>query len=62
MLRVAKLLLLSVRYAISVGVRKRDEALKGRLDSILIHERTAIRSLLRTYGVPLVQLPGGAHE
>jgi hypothetical protein len=53
---------LRFRYAIAMGVRRGDVALRERLDRVLEHERGAILATLREYGVPL-DGPGRAlHE
>jgi mxaJ protein len=46
------------RYAIAMGVRKGDGALRSRLDAALVKEQSAIRSILQSYGVPLIDLKG----
>jgi ABC-type amino acid transport substrate-binding protein len=45
------------QYAIAMGVRKGNTALRDRLNAILIRERPAIRNLLARYGVPIVETP-----
>jgi mxaJ protein len=54
------------QYAIGLGVRKQDSALKTRLNEILGRERETIHALLASYGVPLVSpkrlTEGSAHE
>jgi mxaJ protein len=42
-------------YNISLGVRRKDTALKARLDEILNRKTADIRSILDEYGVPVVQ-------
>jgi mxaJ protein len=42
-------------FAISMGVRHRDQGLAALLDSLLDADRTAIRAILTDYGVPLVE-------
>jgi mxaJ protein len=42
-------------YGISMGVRKGDDALKGRLDQVIESESAAIQQILTQYGVPQVQ-------
>ena len=49
------------RYAIAMGVRKGDSALRDQLDGVIEREQSAIRSILESYGVPLVELKGGSH-
>lgn len=39
-------------YAIAMGVRKEDIALKQEIDEIIIHNLPAIQSILKEYGVP----------
>lgn len=46
---------LKFRFAIAMGVRKGDTALRGRLDAVIVRERKAIRDILVSYGVPLVE-------
>jgi mxaJ protein len=41
-------------YSISLGVRRRDQALKAKLDEVLQQHRPQIREILQEYGVPLV--------
>ncbi|HEY1710167.1 MAG TPA: quinoprotein dehydrogenase-associated putative ABC transporter substrate-binding protein [Rhizomicrobium sp.] len=47
------------RYAIAMGVRKGDAALRKQLDAVLTREKSAIRAILDDYGVPQVQIKGG---
>ncbi|MBS0470384.1 MAG: quinoprotein dehydrogenase-associated putative ABC transporter substrate-binding protein [Proteobacteria bacterium] len=47
------------RYAIAVGTRPDDTALRKALDDSLKRERSAIHSILVSYGVPLVPVQGG---
>ncbi|MCY7398540.1 MAG: substrate-binding domain-containing protein [Sphingomonas bacterium] len=44
-------------YAMALGVRTGDDALKARLDTILDKRRDDIRRILTSYGVPLVDKP-----
>lgn len=44
------------RFAIAMGVRKGDNALREHLDSVIANERLAIRNILDAYGVPLVKI------
>jgi mxaJ protein len=44
-------------YAIAVGVRHSDTALRSRLDRALVRERSAIRETLVRYGVPMLASP-----
>jgi len=44
-------------YAMALGVRTGDDALKARLDAILDKRRDDIRRILTSYGVPLVEKP-----
>ena len=44
-------------YAMALGVRTGDDALKTRLDAILEKRRDDIRRILTSYGVPLVDKP-----
>jgi mxaJ protein len=53
------------QFAISMGVRKGDHALRDQLDAFIDGHRSEITSLLRSYGVPLVELPvtaSGGHD
>jgi quinoprotein dehydrogenase-associated probable ABC transporter substrate-binding protein len=52
---------LRFQFAIAMGVRKGDTALRDKLDTILARERPAIRNILRAYGVPLVEMKGDTH-
>jgi hypothetical protein len=48
-----------------MGVRKGDHALRDQLNAFINGHRFEIASLLRSYGVPLVELPvtaSGGHE
>jgi quinoprotein dehydrogenase-associated probable ABC transporter substrate-binding protein len=46
---------LPLSYNIAMGVRRKDTALKGKLDEALHRQANAIRKILEDYGVPLVQ-------
>jgi ABC-type amino acid transport substrate-binding protein len=48
------------QFAISLGVRKGAVLLTAQLNRILVRERPAIRNLLRTYGVPTIEMPARA--
>lgn len=48
---------LTFEFDISMGVRKGDDALKARLDDFIARKQPEIRSLLTSYGVPLVAVP-----
>lgn len=48
------------QFAIAMGVRKGDHALRDRLNAFIDEHRSEIASLLRSYGVPLVELPATA--
>jgi quinoprotein dehydrogenase-associated probable ABC transporter substrate-binding protein len=52
---------LRFQFAIAMGVRKNDSALRDKLNTIVARERPAIRNILRSYGVPLVALKGDFH-
>lgn len=41
-------------YPIGMGVRREDEALRDRLNQILLHRQAEITAILQEYGVPLV--------
>ena len=45
---------LKFQFAIAMGVRHGDHALHQQLDDVITRERTEIRDLLASYGVPLV--------
>jgi mxaJ protein len=45
---------LPMSFAIAMGVRRGDDELKARLDSVLERRREDIRALLTRYGVPLL--------
>lgn len=42
------------QFSIGMGVRKEDEAMKARLDEVIVARRADIRALLESYGVPLL--------
>jgi mxaJ protein len=44
-------------YDIGIGVREGDDALKKRLDVELVRHHAEIEGILRSYGVPQLQLP-----
>jgi quinoprotein dehydrogenase-associated probable ABC transporter substrate-binding protein len=46
---------LRFRFAIAMGVRKGDTRLRDALDAVIARERPAIRRILVSYGVPLVE-------
>ncbi len=48
------------QYAMAMGVRKGDEALKAQLNDVIAHHLPEIRNLLRRYGIPLVETPARA--
>ncbi|MBV8978117.1 MAG: quinoprotein dehydrogenase-associated putative ABC transporter substrate-binding protein [Alphaproteobacteria bacterium] len=49
---------LRFRFAIAMGVRPGDDALRDKLDAALLREKGAIRIILTAYGVPLVEIDG----
>jgi len=53
---------LAFQFAIAVGVRKEDTALRARLDHALAQEHNTIRTLLQSYGVPLVSPRGLSND
>ena len=54
---------LSLAFDISLGVRRRDKALRDRLDEILEHRQAEIEQILNDYGVPRLPLsPAGARR
>jgi hypothetical protein len=46
-------------FAISIGVRRGDDLLLNQLNGILARRQKVIRTLLRSYGVPLVAAASG---
>jgi mxaJ protein len=44
-------------FDISMGVRKKDTELKGRLESVLDRKQSEIKAILEDFGVPLLPLP-----
>ncbi|MGY3533898.1 MULTISPECIES: substrate-binding domain-containing protein [Bradyrhizobium] len=48
------------QFSISMGVRKGDHALRDRLNDFIDGHRPEIASLLRSYGIPLVETPTSA--
>jgi mxaJ protein len=42
-------------FSISMGVRKRDTALRDRLNEVLHRRKPEIERILRSYGVPLME-------
>ncbi|WP_439401354.1 substrate-binding domain-containing protein [Bradyrhizobium sp. DASA03068] len=53
------------QFAIAIGVRKGDHALRDRLNAFIDAHRSEIAALLRSYSVPLVEQPltaSGGHE
>jgi quinoprotein dehydrogenase-associated probable ABC transporter substrate-binding protein len=42
-------------FAIAMGVRKHDVALKTELEAVLQQQQTAVQALLEEYGIPLVR-------
>ena len=49
---------LRFQFAIAMGVRKNDIATRDKLNAVITREQSAIRNILRSYGVPLVALKG----
>jgi quinoprotein dehydrogenase-associated probable ABC transporter substrate-binding protein len=47
-------------FPVAMGVRENDTALRDRLNAVIAREAPAIRNILRSYGVPLVELKGGS--
>lgn len=45
------------QFSISMGVRKGDHALRDQLNAFIVGHRAEIATLLRDYGVPLVETP-----
>lgn len=52
---------LQFQFAIAMGVRKGDNALRDKLNAVIVREQPAIRNILRSYGVPMVALRGDSH-
>jgi quinoprotein dehydrogenase-associated probable ABC transporter substrate-binding protein len=53
------------QFSISMGVRKGEHILRDQLNTFIDQHRSEVSSLLRSYGVPLIELPvpaSGAHE
>jgi quinoprotein dehydrogenase-associated probable ABC transporter substrate-binding protein len=50
---------LRFRFAIAMGVRKGDDALRAKLDAVLVRNAGTIRDILKAYGVPLVEMDHG---
>jgi quinoprotein dehydrogenase-associated probable ABC transporter substrate-binding protein len=48
------------QFAISMGVRKGDHALRDRLNAFIDEHRPEVASLLQSYGVPLLELSATA--
>jgi quinoprotein dehydrogenase-associated probable ABC transporter substrate-binding protein len=48
------------QYDIAMAVRKHDDALRDRLNQIIVRQRSAIHALLVRYGVPLVEGEGAS--
>jgi hypothetical protein len=44
-----------------MGVKKGNTALRDRLDAVIAKEQSAIRNILQSYGVPLVDLKGASN-
>lgn len=49
------------RFAIDMGVKKGNSALRDQLDTVIAKERPAIRNILQSYGVPLVDIKGASN-
>jgi mxaJ protein len=52
---------LRFQFAIAMGVRKNDLALRDKLNAVIAREQPAIGNILRAYGVPMVALKGDSH-
>jgi mxaJ protein len=50
---------LRFRFAIAIGVREGDHALRDKLDAALARKAVTIRDILKAYGVPLVEMNHG---
>ncbi len=49
-------------FAIALGVRKDDRALRDELDAVLERRAADVEALLRSFGVPLVPIEAGKQE
>jgi quinoprotein dehydrogenase-associated probable ABC transporter substrate-binding protein len=52
---------LQFRYAIAMGVRKGNDRLRDALNASIARNRAQIRNILVKFGVPLVEIKGGAN-
>jgi mxaJ protein len=52
---------LQFSFAIAMGVRSSDQAMRRRLNDFISKERATIRNILSDYRVPLVKVPGDVH-
>lgn len=52
---------LAFSFAIAMGVKKGNTALRDRLDMVIAREAPAIHDILISYGVPLVELKGASN-
>lgn len=50
------------RFAIAMGVRRGNHALRASLNRIITKEQPAIHAILQSYGVPLVDVKGAADD
>jgi mxaJ protein len=48
---------LTFQFDIAMGVRKGDHALRDQLDAFIAHDQSKITEILRSYGVPLADMP-----
>lgn len=60
MTNTARFAPLRFKFAIAMAVREGDTALRDKLNAIIAREEPAFRNILRSYGVPLVELKGGS--
>jgi mxaJ protein len=54
--------IIRMSFAIAMGVRKSDSALRDQLDRVLERERRAVSAILARYGVPVLASPEPARE
>ena len=57
----AQLKPLVFQFAIAMGVKKGNVALRGKLNAVIAKEQPAIRNILQSYGVPLVDIKGASN-
>jgi quinoprotein dehydrogenase-associated probable ABC transporter substrate-binding protein len=62
MMGTARFAPLQFRFSIAMAVRQGDNALRDSLNAVIAREAPAIRGILRSYGVPLVEMKGDSDE